>query len=162
MQPDFQPGICSNLWINFFISMLIFLNVHIRRLNSNVSNRIQQQFLTSSKSVKLILWRSLSSSAWSGTDIWVVYLMWGKEWGVRALLRPAPGVDSGEISFVRRLSTTAAESFFLFFSEDLLAFFCCTPQSWSKANAQTLLIFVYFSYISTDVSHILYRAFKVF
>ena len=105
-------------------------NILMRR---GKKKKVQQQF-TSSRSVKLILWRSLSSSAWSGTDIWVVYLMWGKEWGVRALLRPAPGVDSGEISLVRRLSTTTAESFFLFFSEDRLAFFFCTPQSCSKTE----------------------------
>lgn len=99
--------------------------------HSNTHEQKAKHF-TSSRSVKLILCRSLSSSAWSGTDIWVVYFIWGKEWGVRALLRPAPGVDSGEISLVRRLSTTAADSFFLFFSDDRLAFFCCTPQSLGK------------------------------
>lgn len=87
--------------------------------------------LTSSRSVKLILCRSLSSSAWSGTDICVAYFTWGKECGVRARLRPAPGVDSGEMSLVSRPSETA-ENFFLFFSEERLAFFWWIPQSCNQ------------------------------
>lgn len=43
------------------------------------STKEQLKCFTSSRSVKLILWRSFSSSAWSGTDICVVYLMCAKE-----------------------------------------------------------------------------------
>lgn len=50
----------------------------VSRLERNNCNRVftatSQELLTSSISVKFILCRSLSSSAWSGTDIWVVYL----------------------------------------------------------------------------------------
>lgn len=107
------------------------------------STKEQLKCFTSSRSVKLILWRSFSSSAWSGTDICVVYLMCAKEWELRALLRPAPGVDSGEISLVMRLSTTLADSFFLFFSEDRLAFFCCIPQACRWENRRLIIMYMF-------------------
>lgn len=148
--------IYQNVSIDLFIKKNTFACIPALWINNSILTTLNitlpyraQQFFTSSKSVKLILWRSLSSSAWSGTDIWVVYLMWEKEWGVRALLRPAPGVDSGEISLVRRLSTTAAESFFLFFSEDRLPFFC-TPQSWWTGKTLTLL-FIMHVYVHSDM-----------
>lgn len=99
------------------------------------SNHGYKAPLTSSRSVKFMACRSLSSSAWSGTDICVLYFTWGKEWGVRALLRPAPGVDSGEMSLVSRLSDIA-ENFFLFFSVERLALFCWTPQSWENGKSK--------------------------
>lgn len=82
---------------------------------------------TSSKSEKWILCWILSSSAWSGTERWLVYFM------CAGLRRPLQGVELGEMSLVRRPSATkAADSFFLFLSDERFAFFCCAPlQSWS-------------------------------
>lgn len=101
-------------WISFVVTFILGASILFTQ--------------TWSRSLKFILCLSLSSSACSGTDIWVMYRAWGKLWGVLVFRRPIPGVDSGDISLVSLVSASPP-SFFLFFSEDLFAFFCWLPQS---------------------------------
>lgn len=94
---------------------------------------------TWSRSLKFILCLSLSSSACSGTDIWVMYRAWGKLWGVLVFRRPIPGEDSGDISLVSLVSVSPP-SFFLFFSDDLFAFFCWLPQSLRQRKWKEVVV----------------------